>query len=182
MEDRRPEISYWREFGSLLKDRFAKPWSHPTFVMYFVGIIMLLGGFGIAEPAVNCWVLGKLPADELPKALVSAAFTYFVAIAATAAVDLILAYKQRKYMLMFFVLALLIVLLCGVLSAGFGTVLGKPEKAIIPVIVGYALALFLWWVGNANNAQLLDAPVEPTSPTGGDAGAKPKGDLSGYTL
>lgn len=180
MEQQKPEISYWREFGSILRERFRRPWKHPTFVMYFLGIIVLLGGFGIAEPMVNCWVLGKLPPDELPKALVSAAFTYFVAIAATAAVDLILVYKQRKYMLMFFVLALLIVLLCAVLSAGFGTVLGKPASATIPVAVGYLLALFLWWVGNANNAQLLDTPVQPTDPIGADAHAKPTGDLTGY--
>ena len=108
----------------------------------------------------------------MAKSIVSATYTYFVAIAATAAVDLILAYRQKKYLLMFFVLALLIVLFCAVVSAGIGTVMGKPGLAAIPTVIGYLLALVLWWVGNANNSQLLDTPPPPQNETGGSTDQK----------
>jgi len=182
MDSPKPEHNYWSEFGSELMVRLLKPWKHPTFVMYFLGIIVILGGFGIAEPMMNCWVFGKLPAADLPKAIVSAAYTYFVAIAATAAVDLILAYRQRKYLLMFFVLALLIVLLCAIVSAGIGTVLGKPQSAAVPAVIGYVLALVLWWVGNANNSQLLDTPPPPQNETGGSTDQPLAGGTQGFKV
>jgi hypothetical protein len=141
--------------------------------MYFVGIIILVGGFGLLEPLASCW-LGRLKADALPGALVSATYTYFVAVAATAAVDLILSYHQRKFLLMFFLLCSLVVFLCALSAA----ILGDPARARYPSVLGYLLALFLWWVGNANNANLLDTPVEPTAAIG--ANAKPSGDLAGF--
>ena len=65
----KPEINYWYEFGSVLKERFFKPFKHPTFVMYFLGIIVILGGFGIAEPMMNCWIFGKLPTADCRAAI-----------------------------------------------------------------------------------------------------------------
>jgi hypothetical protein len=142
--------------------------------MYFVGIIIIIGGFGLLEPMVSCWVLGKLKPDALPQALVSATYTYFVAITATAAVDLILSYHQKKYLLMFFLLGSFAVVICAFFAA-----ICKPSTAMYPSLFGYVLALLLWWVGNANNANLLDTPVEPTAPIG--ANAKPSGDLTGFS-
>lgn len=165
--------NYWQELFATLKGRLRRPWRHPTFVMYFLVIIVIVGGFGLLEPLVSYW-LGKLRADALPGALVSATYTYFAAIAATAAVDLILSYHQRKYLLMFFLMCSVVVFLCAL----FAAILGNPAKAAYPSVLGYFLALFLWWVGNANNANLLDTPVEPTAPIG--ANAKPSGDLAGF--
>lgn len=169
------EAEYWREFVSTIKDRLRKPLQHPTFVMYFLGIVVLLGGFGMFVPIVGVF-LGRLHADVWPQALINACYTYFVAVAATAAVDLILSYRQRRFLLMFFLLCSLIVFLCAILAA----LPSKASVAASPAVIGYLLALFLWWIGNANNANLLDTPVEPTSPMGADTRANLAGSLTGF--
>jgi uncharacterized membrane protein len=173
--------NYWQEFRSQVNERLEEPCRHPTFIFYFFGIIVVIGGFGLLEPMFTHWVLGKMTGEEFSKALVSAAYTYFIAIAATAAVDLILADRQRKYLLMFMVVASILVILCALFAATFSTVNGKPEHAIAPVVLGYLLSLMLWWVGNAKNAHLLDTPPPPTAATGGDPHTKPSGDLSGFS-
>jgi hypothetical protein len=173
------QLNYWQEFWATLKERLCKPCKHPTFVMYFIGIIIVVGSLGLLEPIVSCWVIGSLPSKDLPRALVSATYTYFVAIAATAAVDFVLSYYQRKHLLMFFVLCSLAVLTCFLGAVIYGTFLHRPDLAAFPALLGYLLALFLWWIGNAENAHLLDTPIKPTSPIGDDY-AEPTGDLTGF--
>lgn len=169
-------MSHWQELGATLKERLRSPCSHPTFVMYFFGIIVIVGGFGLLEPMASCWIFRTLKPDAFPQALERATYTYFIAIAATAAVDLVLSYRQRKSLLMFFVLCSVTVLLCAFLAAA----LANPGVAKYPTIVGYVLALFLWWIGNAKNASLLDLPVEPRASIGADVGANPSGNLNGF--
>lgn len=173
------KINYWTEFKITLKDRLSKPCNHPTFVMYFIGIIVIIGGLGLLEPIISYFVINALKPEEFPRALVSAAYTYFIAIAATAAVDLILSYHKKKYLLMFFLLCLLVVFFCFLLSVTYGTILKRPMSAILPAFIGYIIALFLWWIGNANNAKLLDAQINPTAPIGDDD-TQPAGDLTGF--
>ena len=177
MNDLIEQPNYWQEFSETLKERLCKPCKHPTFVMYFMGIIVIVGGFGLFEPMIRCWVFGSLPPTQLPRTLVSAAYTFFVAIAATAAVDLILSYHKRKFLLMFFLLCSLTVYACAIFAAILGTIL--PTVAVIVAFVGYFMALFLWWVGNAENAILLDTPMQPTAPIGADV--QPSGNLTGYS-
>lgn len=166
--------SYWQELFGELRDRVSKPCRHPTFVMYFFAVIIVVGGFGLLEPIASRWLLDTLNPSAFPAALVSAAYTYFIAVAATASVDLLLSYSQRRHIRMFFLLCFLVVVLCGVIAA----LLRNPRDAAYPSVFGYFLALFLWWLGNADNVNLLDTPVVPTAPIGADA--KPSGDLAGF--
>ena len=167
--------NHWNEFYQTLKERLCVPARHPTFVLYFIGIIVVIGGFGIFEPLVS-FVLGKTTKTELPHALICATYTYFVAIAATAAVDLTLSYRKRKYLLMLFLLSCFLVLFLAFLSA----IINRHQYAAIPTVIGYILALVLWWIGNATNANLLDTPPPENAPTGGSSSAPPVGDLAGF--
>lgn len=99
---------------------------------------------------------GKWPEIEWGR-LMSACHTYFIAIAATAAVDLILSLNQRKYLLMFFLLGCLVVLLFAFFAFIIGTFQGNLTAAAFPTVLGYTLARFLWWIGNADNTQLARA-------------------------
>lgn len=174
--------NYWREFRETLKERIHAPRKHPTFVMYFIGIIILFGGFSWwLEPVISSVLLGNWPEIEWVR-LISGCYAYFVAIAATAAVDLILSLNQQKSLRMFFVVGVLCVFICAFFAAIAGTVMGNTKVAVWPSVIGYILALFLWWVGNANNANLLESPVKPDAPTGGDTQANPVGDLSDFTV
>jgi len=171
------QANYWQEFREILRERLRKPCKHPTFVMYFLGIIMIMGGFGLIEPIIR-FLSGSLKPEDFPRTLLSASYTYFVAIAATAAVDLILSYQKRRFLLMFFLLCLMVVYVCAWFAASYGAAPQVPLKAIFPAILGYMMALFLWWIGNAENANLLDEPVKPTAPIGADG--QPGGDLTGF--
>lgn len=168
--------NYWQELWGELLDRLSKPWRHPTFVMYFLGIIIFFGGFGWLEPVVRRWVLGTLAPDAFLQTFISAIYTYSLAVTATAAVDLILCYHQRKSLLMFFLLCAVVVFLCALFAAML-----ENGVAIYLAIFGYLMSLLLWWLGNANNAKLLEPPVEQTAPIGADAKAEPRGDLAGFT-
>jgi hypothetical protein len=70
----------------------------------------------------------------------------------------------------------LLVLICALFSAIYVT--QRPSVAVIPASIGYVLSLFLWWVGNAENTNLLDTPVQPTAPIGADT--NPSGNLTGF--
>lgn len=177
MNDSVEQSNYWQEFSEVLKERLRKPCKHPTFVMYFLGIIIIMGGFGLLEPVIR-FLAGSLKSEDLPRTLLSASYTYFVAIAATAAVDFFLSYQKRRFLLMFFLLCLVVVYLCAWFASAYGAVPQVPMKAIFPAAIGYMLSLFLWWVGNAENANLLEVPVNPTASIGADA--QPGGDLTGF--
>ena len=105
--------SYWQEFFATLKERVCKPGRHPTFVMYFLGIIVVVGGFGIIESARQCFGPEGAQGGLCWRLMASSTYTYFTAIAATAAVDLILSYHQKKSLSMFFLLCSLGVFLCA---------------------------------------------------------------------
>jgi amino acid transporter len=173
-------VNYWQELGEELRARLSGPLRHPTFIMYFVGIIMIIGGLGLLPPIVGL-LLGNLRHDAFLQALTSATYTYFLAITATAAVDFILSYRQRKYLLMFFLFLSLVVVLCALFAAIFGTLRSNPDTVLYPTAIGYLLALALWWIGNAKNVNLLDTRIEPRAPIAADVEGKPSGDLAGYT-
>ena len=174
MENSQTQPNYWQEFWDELTERLRTPAKHPTFVFYFFGIIVLVGGFGWLEPLGSGLFSWEWTENKTVR-LISAFYTYSVCIAATAAVDLILSLHQRKYLMMLFLVCCGLVLLCAILAANLGTLASIP-----PLFVGYILALFLWWVGNANNFNLLDSQPKPDVTTGGDTHVQPVGNLGDF--
>lgn len=173
-----PEIKhYWRDLRETLKARFIKPWGHPTFVMYFVIIIVVIGSFGIIEPVLLHYAFKSMNGGDAARMLISASYTYFVAIAATAAVGSVLSLRHQKSLLMFFICSSF-----AVVALAFWAACARDKTlwALLPSAAGYLLALFLWWVGNADNVDLLDDPIKPTSPTGGDVQVPVAGNLAGF--
>ena len=172
MENSTTQQNHWQEFRDVLKERLRTPTKHPTFMMYFWGIIVILGAVVSLESVVTSYLLsGKWTEIESIR-MISALYTYSVAIAATAAADLVLSLREPKYLLMLSQLSCVAVGICAVLAAHLGT--------LALALFGYILALFLWWVGNANNATLLDTPSKPDVTTGGDTQDQPVGDLSDF--
>jgi hypothetical protein len=82
---------------------------------------------------------------------------------------------------MFFAFASLAVLVCAVFAA-IHSARGNFTGATWVAVVGYVLSLLLWWIGNADNANLLDTPIQPTAPTGGDVSANANGNLTGFKV
>jgi Na+/melibiose symporter-like transporter len=176
MNDTAHTTDHWRELKEELIDRLRKPTRHPTFVMYFLVIIVVIGGFGICETLVRHYLMNLLPEEEFEKALLSAFYTYFTAIAATAAVDVILSSQNPKFLLMFFLLISVVVFVLAL----FALLTSSFSVALILVLFGYVLALFLWWIGNAENRNLSDTQPPVNASTGGSIATPPAGNLTGF--
>jgi hypothetical protein len=144
----------WKELWIELKRRLKKPLGYPSFVFYFLGIIILIGGLGV-------WIsIYKKTWDAVPRDL----STYLLAILSSAAADLILSEGKKQSLQMFSILTLVI--------GGFLSVLSEANsdltRAYIYAILGAFLALLLWWIANADNAKLFGENPPPNAATGGD--------------
>jgi hypothetical protein len=170
--------NYWTLFSTSLKDRLRKPLRHPTFVMYFFVFIVFIGGIGVLEPIATYILSGQFPSRDLYHVIVCEIYTYFIAISATVTIDLILSTDKHKFLVMFFIVCLVGILVCFAFSVIYAQFLNRPRAALIPAALGYLLALFLWWIGNADNSKLLEKPVKPLDAIGDDTGLS--GDLGGY--
>jgi hypothetical protein len=172
MNDSQGVTDYWRELRDVLLERLAKPLRSPTFVFYFFTIILVVGAFGIIEPVIRYFLvednskqLDSLAAfQHYHDELTSAFYTYFVAIAATAVVDLILFYHKQKHLMMFFLFSALIVFIFAILAA----IKRESSAGLGFAIIGYVLSLLLWWIANAENVHLLDQRTKPTNALGGN--------------
>lgn len=144
-----------------LKLRLGSPLKQETFCLYFIGLVMIAGSFGVWEPLFRCFYFHSLKQDELLKSIVGASYSYFVAVAATASVDIQLGLKPERSTRVFLSLCALGVAACAVLAA-FGP---NPYSSRWPALIGVVLSLFLWWIANGENPNLQDNP--PTSTLGG---------------
>jgi hypothetical protein len=168
-------VNHWLELKEELFTRMQEPCKNPTFILYFLGFVVVAGGFGLIEPAIRYFVLESTTRSEFGKALISAMYTYFMAVAATAAVDLSLSYHHRKSLKMLFHFAALVVFSLAIIAA-----LIRPKFALIPCVFGYSLSLLLWWLGNAKNSNLLDDEPNPEDTKGKDPKTPPAGSVAGY--
>lgn len=167
-KDKKDFWELWRIFGKQLKTCIIQPVRYPSFIFYFIVIIIMAGGLG-------AWLLifQIIPSEselDIPRALT----TYAVAILAASLVSIILSKKDEHALLLF---ALFICVICGFLSLGTFTA-SKSQDAQIYGIIVTVLSLFLWWVANAENPDLTG--LNPNVATGGDPKSqKLSGDLSG---
>jgi len=170
---------HWIELFIELKNRFIIPWKHPSFVIYFFVIIIIIGGVGPIEALASYYIFNILPCNELCKSLIPTIYTYFIAIASTAAVEILLSQKKSKALTMFCISSIVAISFCAICAVIFNTFLKNPIKAFVPSVIGLLLSLILWWVGNADNITLLDSSLIPNVTTGGDINSPLSGDLEG---
>lgn len=155
--------SDWRDFGVTLLSRISKPSAHPRFVLYFFGIIVLGGSLGISIPSIrNIIVSGSGEAEWF--SVLHSASTYTLAILAAALADAILSENVKPSLkLLIFVLAA-VVGLCAIIILFLKSI----ESGTVLSVISGVLALFLWWVSNAENANLLEPPPKANVALGGD--------------
>lgn len=159
-----------------LKDEFlsaaSRPRKSPKFVGYFILVVCCIGGWGIIDPILKFTGLKLLKYDAFYSNLMSGIYTYFIAIAATAVIDVAISKKSSDAFKLYCHFAGVIVFVCG-LIVSFGPI----DNALIPALIGYFTSLLLWWIANSSKEELYDSPIPPTTPTGGD----PNINLSGNT-
>jgi len=148
----------------------------PVFVLYFLVVVVAIGGLGIWEVLVR-WVNYKGVALHFSatQATLNAIHTYLVAIAAAAASDAILRWGEEGNKTLRFLGYVSVMTLA--LGAVFNSTL--VESILIASILTVG-ALALWWIVNADNVTLRDETPPPSASTGGDPRKPLQGDLSGF--
>ncbi len=160
-------MALWRE----LKLRAAEPIEHPTFVMYFVGVVFLLGGVGAWVELVK--LLRSQEESYSLDGLITSLVTFFFALVGTSCTQLVIEESESKALraLAQFILILAIVpaalAIAGVGSGQTGIWIWAPASIF---------SLLVWWLANAKSSGLKD----PDAPTGGAVTKTLPGNLADY--
>jgi hypothetical protein len=157
------ELSRWKNFSHELKKRTVQPLEQPTFVFYFVVVIVIVGGLGVLIKVPKAIGAGATSQDVL--AVAKDLSTYLLAMIAAAFVDLNFSESAKQPSLRMFALSLSII---GAICAVYSNFTSNSGRACYIALFGTVLALFLWWIANFDNAKLLEPLPAPTAATGGD--------------
>lgn len=175
------DINSFALLYDFLKYRCKRPSKHFTFVAYFLVIIMLVGGSGVWAPYILSVSIDIPPSSEILKISVGELYTLMVGLCATSTVDLLFSRDSERYVSMFAIACLVIVVGLAFFSFLVISHDNRNHLALLCSGLGYVLSLFLWWIANGDNANLLDHSP-PDAATGGDPMATPAGDLRGFKV
>jgi hypothetical protein len=156
----RAYLKHWSVFVNDIWQKMKRPWAHPPFVMYFVIIIIGVGGLG-------AWIeISKAYQAPSPAALVTASrslSTYLLAILSAAAADLIISQSPLNRSTIMLAISVLIV---GAALALIGFVSLSYKLGLVCSVVGTLAAWFLWIVANSDNQKLFEEDPPQTAPIG----------------
>jgi hypothetical protein len=159
----------WFELVKILLKRFFAGLKNSNFVIYFVVIIVFIGGFGVFKDIyaiINCEDGSELSRlyNELSKNL----STYFIALIAASTADLILNRlpNERESFI------LRMPAITGLVAGGFLLFLIQLEvvnNTFKLAIWGTILAWIMWWISNSTDPKHKEPkePNEPLNPMGG---------------
>jgi len=186
---------HWGELGSEVVERFVAPLFHPTFVLYLLSGVILLGGvpvalewvrYLLAQHALESAVAARVSATDLPalpsfEPVLTALHTFYPALAWSSAMQINFAEaktddRARKSLrALAFVLATVTLLMSILLNAA--RPLFTEDGSLRFGLLGVLMAVVLWWLANAREQTFLE-PLSGDAPLGGDADG-PAEELSG---
>jgi len=170
-------VTLWNE----LVKRTKNPTRHVSFVIYFLVAVVIFGGIGVWTEIRSYFVF--VPTDKNPsvtlESIRTAIITFFPALAGSACMQLIWAENKDKSLRAFAFFIVTILVLVIFLTAPASV---SDPIAITAGTVASAVALWTWWIANANNKELLDQ-INPDAATGPEdlTGDLP-GDLNDFTV
>lgn len=138
-----------KDFINELIDRFKLPWKHFAFKSYFFWIVIAFGGIGIGLTTYEELMNVKPNVTLISKTIA----TTFVAIIASSLVDLNLSYNFKNVPSLiinsvgFIAVSILLLILSFNINSNW---------SLLPAILGYFIALFIWILANADNDKLSD--------------------------
>lgn len=169
-------VTLWNE----LVKRTKSPTRHVSFVIYFLVAVVIFGGMGIWTELRSYFVF--VPTEKTPCATLesvrTAIITFFPALAGSAGMQLIWAENKDRSLRAF---AFFIVTILGLVIFLTAPASVSDPIAITAGTAASAVALWTWWIANANQKELLD-PINPDAATGPEdlTGDLP-GDLKDFT-
>lgn len=159
-------LTNWQILGKFLKERLNNPKKQPSYVFYFIIIIILIGSIGFFSELVMGLYNNQLIFENLT---VNSA-NIFIALIAASSVELVLireeelTYPFRKNDIQIMGVTFLIF---GFLLWILSVYLKKEILGMIISLIGLILAYTLWWISNANNKKIAPSG-QPKSTLGGD--------------
>lgn len=142
------ELSKWKYLRNFLLDRLKSPARHPEFILYFILIIIGFGSIGVYI-SIFC----DFSEDKWERNITLSMSSYFFAIVSTEAVELLFV-KDKYIRNAILLIAILTLAICVVLViVSFNVTL---LWAFIVSGIGILLAWIVWWIANAENANLCD--------------------------
>lgn len=174
------KLTNWKILGLFIKNRFMMPFNHPTFLFYFISIILLVGSIGVltdlAYGIKYCFF-------NVPQFTINAS-NIFITLMAASAVELILIskddldYPYRKSDVQILGISFLIV---GFLLWMLAVFFKDNWTGVVTSVIGLLMAYFFWWISNAGNKTLVPSD-SPASPVGGNkpVNSQLEGDTEGF--
>jgi hypothetical protein len=166
----------WAGLGKELKKRTIEPLFHASFVIYFIVSVVIVGGAGIWLE-IYAYNFPPLVDSGPPSlaALRTAFVTFFSALAGSACMQLIWAEDYLRSLRAF---ATLVLVVTSILALIVAIPAIHNVTALCIGVASSLVALWIWWVANAKQKDLLD----PDAPTGGDPSAPLAGNLQGFNV
>lgn len=170
---------HWHALGKELFDRTVKPFFHPSFVIFFIVAIIGAGALGIWIELYKYYMSDTSGVISTGMKPLRSSFASFIpAFVAATCMQLIWTESDKKALRAFAVLVLSICML-GSIFCGLSNL--SDEKAIIIGLCTSVLALWTWWIANANQKEFLDKDDDFMNPVGGENLNVPlAGNLAGF--
>lgn len=147
IENQTNKISKWRELWGFFKQRTKSPFQHPEYVFYFLVVII---GFG----AIGIWTALYTESSNSAYShlnVINNLVSYAVAIIATGSIELV--FIQNKIIKhTIFIISIGILAFSGLIF--FFSINNNNIYAYWLAIPFSLFALFVWWIANAENANL----------------------------
>ncbi len=177
-------LTNWSIFCSFLINRTKKPLKHPSFVLYFIFIILLIGSFGLINEFTDITIIW---AGELDKSkvisLVMNMSNISLSLVSASVIEMILIkdedlenYPYRKVDIQIFGISSLIL---SFFLWIFANKFNSDIAGLILSVIGLLFSYTFWWIANAGNKVLL--PIDKPIDTLGGVQKTNEQDLSGDT-
>lgn len=135
----------WSDLGKYIKEKLVKPWQSPSFVLYFIFIVLIVGALGIHL----AYFSSKFP-DTKDGNIISNMNCYFLTLVSTSALALLLMnhgnLSKALSVISFGIITISILLF----------VLSTKYESYLISCVGIVLSIITWWIANADNHDLHD--------------------------
>lgn len=157
--------------------RTKGPFHHPSFIVFFLLAVVGFSALGIwLELYVYIYPDPSSPTPRSSDSLRTAVLTFFPAAAGTAAMQLIWAEQPKHFRsAAFLILAIFLVLAFWLFPARISN-----ASALLWGSLASITSLWIWWIANANQADLLDE-LDTSAPIGGSRTDGPlQGGLNGF--
>ncbi|TXC71319.1 hypothetical protein FSB78_10475 [Sphingomonas ginsenosidivorax] len=163
----------WGELGHDLWRRTKRPLRHATFVSFFIGSVVGIGGLGIWVELIN---LGRGDSPVDLASLRTALATFFPALVGSTCFQIILGRYLKALKAVTFPASIALAVV------GFWLIFDRgltAHKAITIAILATIVSLWFWWIANADNPDFFDETL-PLAAVGGDTARPLDGNLDGF--